>query len=268
MTINNLKSLTKSLSTLSLAALLSTSCGDISSSESDVKIFGGSLASDDAWLNTVAFTHRQMGVFCTGTALTPRLIVTAAHCTEMMANPDDVQVYIGKGKSGGLFLGSYRVAKVGVHPQYNPPLAIDHDVAYVTLTKDLDLPKAAYVSVPKTAGEVSELTKTGKSAHIVGFGLIETGDMGQKYHVDAPINRVGATEMGIGGGGKDSCQGDSGGPVFGQLANGQWRFIGVVSRGGACGTGGIYGLVTANICWVANDSKIDVGLPAGTCASK
>ena len=77
-----------------------------------------------------------------------------------------------------------------------------------------------------------------------------------------------ANEIAVGGGGKDSCQGDSGGPVYGQLKSGEWRVYGVTSRGGSCGTGGIYGLMHANICWVQEGAGESLGLPAGSCGEE
>ena len=92
------------------------------------------------------------------------------------------------------------------------------------------------------------------------LGNRDGGGYGVKYEVDVPITKVGDNEVGLGNNGKDSCQGDSGGPAYARLKNGAWRVFGVVSRGGACGTGGIYGRMNANICWVQEDSGVDLGL--------
>jgi secreted trypsin-like serine protease len=264
MTTNLVKNFALQLGSLGLAAALAVSCGSANEQNSESSIYGGTKTVAGDWLNTVALTDSAGGVFCTGTAVTPTLVVTAGHCAEAVSSLRAVGIYVGAGASGGAYLGQYPISKFKAHPNYRGG---DYDVSYVVLSKALPLASAAYIPVVKNQAENAELMKVGKTARIVGFGQRENGDYGVKYQVDAPIVGLSQTEVAIGGNGKDSCQGDSGGPAFAKLANGEWRWVGVVSRGGSCGSGGVYGLVTSSVCWIQKDSGINLGLGAGICAA-
>ncbi len=252
-----------SLGSLSLLAALSVGCGQTETIQSQAKVYGGKKVGASQWSNVVAITETGTGVYCSGTAINPRVIVTAAHCAEGIP-AEDVSVYVGAGAEGGEFQGQYQAARIVASPKYSR-YSSGHDIGYILLEKPLNLPASAYVPVLTKTEEKRELLAVGKTGHIVGFGNREDGGFGQKFEVDAKVTSVSKLEINLGGDGIDSCQGDSGGPVFGKLLNGEWRFYGVTSRGGACGTGGIYGILSANICWVQDDSGVELGLPEGTC---
>lgn len=238
------------------------SCGSSSSEQSETSVYGGSKTPAGAWSNVVAITGGG-GIFCSGTAVTPNLVITAAHCAEVYPS-SQVSVYVGAGVEGGSVSGQYAATKFKASPKYGSSNGAN-DIAYIVLKTPINLPASAFTPVLTDAAEVKELLAIGKTAHIVGFGNRDNGGFGVKFEVDANVTKVNSLEITIGGGGKDSCNGDSGGPVFGKLLNGQWRVYGVTSRGGSCGTGGIYGLMHANICWIQADSGLDLNLPAGTC---
>lgn len=217
---------------------------------------------DGQWPGAVAITS-FLGMHCSGTAISPRVVITAGHCAGASIGP--TYVYVGSGKIFGLMKGQYKATRVVASPLFKESDSGWNDISYILLDKPLDLPASAYVPVLTNPVELAELIKIGAKAHLVGFGNREDGGIGKKYEVDAPVTDVNDNEVTIGGNGLDSCQGDSGGPAYGKLANGQWRVYGIVSRGGACGTGGQYGRMDANICWVQSDSGQDLGLPKGYC---
>jgi len=136
----------------------------------------------------------------------------------------------------------------------------------VILRDALDLPQSAYVPIALEESELRELVTVGKSSTIIGFGERNGNAFGLKYLATSLVTEVGPTELTIGGEGRDACSGDSGGPAFGRLSNGEWRVYGVVSRGGECGLGGIWGLMHANICWIQQDSGIDLNAPSSLCS--
>ena len=267
MTIHKVKRLAITLSALTATAVLTLGCGDTAQQDSsEPKIYGGKATAEGQFYSAVSITNRYMGAFCTGTAITPTLVITAAHCVADMGKPSDNYVYVGNGREKGLYLGQFQVKSVKASPAYGRwSSSGQNDIAYIVLEKPIPLPTQYFVPVLTKKSEIAELIAVNKISRVIGFGGREDGGSGIKYEVDAPITRFNSNEIGIGGGGKDSCQGDSGGPAYGQLANGEWRVFGVVSRGGRCGSGGIYGLMYANICWVQQDSLIDLGLPEGTC---
>ncbi len=248
---------------LGLVAGLSVSCGQQSELASRTSVYGGKKVGRGTWANVVALTDVSSGMYCSGTAVTPTLVVTAAHCARGF-DAADTNVYAGAGVEGGDVQGQYPVARLVASPRYSHEGG-GNDIAYVLLKKPLDLPESAYVPVLADSAETKEVLAVGQLGHIVGFGNRDDGGFGQKYEADGKITSVNRLEVNVGGNGVDSCQGDSGGPVFGRLRSGEWRFFGVTSRGGACGTGGIYGIVSANVCWIERDSGVDLGLPEGFC---
>src|SRR5690606_13922230 len=106
--------------------------------------------------------------------------------------------------------------------------------------------------------------RVGHELWFVGFGEDDDGAIGIKREVAATLTGVNESgrEFRAGGGGKDTCCGDSGGPALVQLDSGEWRLAGVLSRGGTCGEGGIYGVPMPELCWLRDSSGVDL-LPAG-----
>lgn len=247
-----------------LTAAFQSGCGPVDRQSSEAKIYGGSKVPDGGWPSTVALVEGG-SAYCSGTAVTPNIVITAAHCAEGM-RPANISVYVGEGKDGGRVKGQFAVSKIVPSPLYDAWGDEDiNDIAYIVLKDSLDLPESAYIKVLVDPQEIKELLSKGHSAKLVGFGERNSGAYGSKWEVETTISKITLNEIWIGGAGKDTCYGDSGGPVYGQLENGEWRVYGVTSRGGACGTGGVYGLIHANICWVQKDSGVDLRLPRGIC---
>lgn len=254
-----------------ILALFSGACGQTHSQSSEGKVYGGTLSESGAWLNTVAVVEPIFGMNCTGTAINPSLVVTAAHCLAGK-RASQISVYVGDGVDGGyVSKGQYAAASILSHPKYSRFGPGGNDIGFITLKNPLNLPEEAYVKVLLESEEIKELLEVGAKATIVGFGNRDDGGSGLKLEVETTVvpkislSHDPKTEVAIGGSGKDSCNGDSGGPVFGQLKNGEWRVYGITSRGGNCGTGGIYGLIHANICWVERESGVNLNLPEGYC---
>lgn len=238
-----------------LTVCLMAGCSVHPPEANETKIYGGSKVKKGQWLSTVGITNRD-GIFCTGTALTPRLIITAAHCL-LDERPRDIRVYVGSGAENGAVKGQYAVARAAVSPRYddrNPNS--DHDIGYIVLRDELDIPESAFIPLAETEDEREELLQRGRPVKLVGFGEREDGAYGVKFEVSSKIKAVKRTEVIIGGEGKDACYGDSGGPAFGRLSNGEWRVFGVVSRGDDCGEGGTWGLIESDACWIQDDSGI------------
>lgn len=239
-------------------------CGRASTSssngDSELKIYGGKKSVAGDWQGAVALTGPDGRMFCTGTAVHPRLVITAAHCVQGTSNPARVRVYLGEGTEGGLVKPQYTAVKVASSPKYGRNPTGWNDIAYLVLDKELDLPEEAYIPILTDKAEMKELLQPGVISRIVGYGNRDGGGFGVKYEADAPITSLNDNEVSIGKNGKDSCQGDSGGPAYGRLKSGEWRVYGVVSRGGACGFGGIWGLMHANVCWVQKDSGVSLEL--------
>jgi hypothetical protein len=106
--------------------------------------------------------------------------------------------------------------------------------------------------------------QVGSELVFAGFGEDEEGVVGVKREVLATLTSFNESgrEFRAGGDGNDTCLGDSGGPALVALANGEWRLAGVISRGGECGLGGIYGVPLPELCWLRDESGVDL-LPGG-----
>lgn len=239
------------------------SCHPRLSQPSNGKIYGGVRSEPGAWLGTVGLV-REGRLSCTGTAIHPRVVVTAAHCIQYVTGPSRVRVYVGEGAEGAKVTGQYKVTRFAYSPLYARNDAGWNDIAYLLLDQDLNLPSEAYIPVLTKADEIAEVLQLGAPATLVGYGLREDAGSGLKFEVEAPVTAVNSNEVTISSEGKDSCSGDSGGPAYARLSNGEWRVYGVTSRAIAlqspCGAGGIYGRMDANICWIQSDSGIDLGL--------
>jgi MYXO-CTERM domain-containing protein len=220
-------------------------------------IYGGDPVAPGAWPAIVAV---QTDKLCTGTLVAPDLVLTAAHCL----SPDPtaaVRIVFGD----DIFTGQIVLSEQwGRHPEFCLPSDCDedlHDFGWVRLPT----PVSVEPIVPITdQAEFDEVMRKGTPLEFVGYGTDEAGVTGTKREVTASLTGFSSSgrEFDAGGEGKDTCNGDSGGPALVRLSSGEWRLAGVISRGGECGEGGIYGVPAPELCWLRDSSGVDL-LPAG-----
>lgn len=238
-------------------------CAPVQEKSSQPSIYGGVASAPGAWLGAVALTNTlsRGQEWCSGTAVTPSLIITAAHCLKI-SSASERKIYVGDGfeeNATGRHLGEfaeYEVESYRVHPLYGTAGGFDQafDIGYLVLKQPLRIPASEIVPILRDPKEISEALQVGGKATIVGFGTKPNGDSGSKFEAVVDIRRVGSREITMGGGGIDSCYGDSGGPAYARLADGSWRVFGIVSRGPDCGSGGEWGLMHPYLCWIQKDS--------------
>lgn len=232
----------------------------------DVDPIVGGEPTEDGEFDDVVSIRTPGGYRCSGVVVSPRVVLTAAHCLVDLRDTDTVRVAYGSQD------GEYPeidAVEFGSYPTYdsNPQHQDIHDYGYVLLATDFTVP-GGYVPMITTQDEWDEAMVEGRAVILVGWG--ETGGgittSGTKRKVTTTIRRFSAAglEFFAGGDQQDTCGGDSGGPAYVRMDDGTLRVAGITSRGGeVCGTGGWYGTPYAALCWV--DEHTNAGLSDPTC---
>jgi hypothetical protein len=173
---------------------------------------------------------------CSGTVISPYVVLTAGHCTV----PDIVQggsVVFGSSLTAPT--SSIPIALAVAHPQFDPG-SLANDIGLLVLASTAP---ATSVPLGTSAPAVSD------TVDIVGWGLTtqDAGDGGQKRQGSATVTTVDTMTFGVGPLPSQPCEGDSGGPALATIT-GVESVVGVTSHGdAACVQGATYTRVDAYI---------------------
>lgn len=260
-----------------LSSVWASGCGAESVGSTAPEIVNGEPAAASFMPSVVALVINFPGfrqAFCSGTLVSKRWVVTAAHCVDTASIPAraPIGVLFGSNVSDAGAIVVPVVSRMQ-HPNYvgsdTPPgtLADYYDIGLVQLAADAPVAPALMIR-PE---QVGPSFRTGGEVLIMGFGLTDpanTNSSGVKYEGRTELRSVGDSEIYINSvSGSTTCSGDSGGPTFvdiGQAGNADYRLIGVTSRGAeGCQFGSVETRVDAYLSWIhenATDVPCDSGL--------
>ena len=155
------------------------------------RVIGG--VNEDGEPATVSIEmHARNGdiLLCSGTVIAPRVVLTAAHCVAKLS-PDGMNINGGIAQHVSIFNGDREVHRSDVedgafHREWNDSnLHAGVDIGLLYVRQPLPVQPVPLDQAPADS-------RTGEVGKIVGFGVNETGNAGEKCRPPCELNRASA----------------------------------------------------------------------------
>ncbi len=204
------------------------------------QIIGGELPDEPMHAAVVSLHQRaddswSTSIFCSGTLIAERVVLTAAHCLDMGTRrtvvpvpPEKLAIYVGDNPTTDPNPVAYFVSEALIHPLYDK-IQIRNDIALIRLVQAPGVTPVP--ALPQSLGLTS--SDEGATINFAGFGQDEYNHYDQKLQVDGILEEIYTDQQiyyaQLDGG---PCFGDSGGPAF--IKRGQVPYVaGITSYGDA-----------------------------------
>lgn len=224
------------------------------------RIVGGKVVApgEIPW-QVALIAHPSGHLFCGGSILSERWIITAAHCLveahgSFFIRVGENNIYINEGTEE-----DHDVLEQHIHPRYNASMSLhNHDIALLYLSKPINFSTTVRPVCIGPRAFTEALVKESSPATVSGWGrtrfLGSTATSLQKVEVPfidrTECKRSSSSRItpvmfcaGYYDEAKDACQGDSGGPHANSIHD-TWFLTGIVSWGEECAKEGKYGVYT------------------------
>ncbi|CAJ1364916.1 unnamed protein product [Effrenium voratum] len=228
------------------------------------KIVNGQDASHCEWRWQVSLRYSSGFHFCGGALISPKWVMSAAHCVDGAGSFVVVVGDYDKDSPSDAHERTHSVHRVISHESYDS-YTMSHDFALIELEQEVDMTQCVGTAcLPDAHVEV------GQDCYITGWGTLSSGGSTPARLQEGLVIALSNTEcnaryageilddmlcaQGTAAGGiVDACQGDSGGPLVCQRADGRHVLHGATSWGYGCAQAqypGVWARIASILPWI------------------